>query len=260
MDKLSAQYQELREPAAYYSFLKTVKGKGNVNIVLGIIGIVLGLIFTLMEPINVILVILGILLVGIGIWAKVKPTSTSLLFAGIGLCIMGAWNAVVTLLNIVAFIANPAIGTGWSPVAIVWAVVQISLGIDVFNRYRRFTTTPINRFDEQWLKKVEETIRPVTHADPNRENDVIEFRRQTVWTPSVWKGKLTKPYGIIASTSGDDVFIVTPDEVNVIDTGKFRKFRKASLIINGTTFNGVMPPESIIRLQYWKNPTRVVPV
>jgi hypothetical protein len=255
----SAQNQELKQAADYYAFKKTVQGKGNVNIALGIIGIVLGFFYTLINPINIILVLLGVLILVIGIWAKIRPTTSSLLFAGIGLCIMGAWNAVIVVINIIAFAADPLSGIGWSPVGIVWSWVQISLGVDVFNRYRRTIGTPVREFNNDWLKRVEETISPVIHGDPNKENDVIEFKKQTVWMYATWKGKLTHPYGMIAPTRGDDIFFVTPEEVEVVDKGKFRKVSKAWLIINGKTYKGTMTPQSITRLQYWKNPTKVIP-
>ena len=258
---VSAGYDELRSAVDYYSFRKAIQRKGTANIILGIIGIIFGFIWMLESTINVILVLLGLIVLGIGIWARTKPTANSLLFSGIALCIMGAWNAVVTVLNIIAFAMDPyGAGIGWAPLGIFWAAVQFAVAIDAFNRYRRYTAAPVNEFDKDWLKRVEATVNPVVRADPKKEDDVIEFRKPGVWTTTIWKGKLTSPYGIIASTKGDDIFIIKPEEVSVDDQGRFRlsQFRRANLTIKGNNFKGMMPAESITRLQYWKNPTRVI--
>ncbi len=230
---------------------------------LGIVGIIFGLFYTLaFSEINIILVLLGFVLLGIGIWARVKPTASSLIFAGIALCIMGAWNAVTFVLNIIAFVADPGSGAfGIFPGAI-WAAVLIGMGIEAFNRYRRVQTSLLKDFTKEELQRVEDIAKPVMRADPKKEDDVFLFTKPGTWTSSIWKGKLTRPYGVIASQSGDDIFIVSPEEVNVEDKGKFRltKLRKVSLTIKGTKFDGAMPPESITRIQYWKNPTRVISV
>jgi hypothetical protein len=259
--KMYANYQDLKPAAAYYSFRKAVQGKGTVNIILGILGIVSGFLWSLYSLINMILILLGIILLAIGIWARIKPTANSLLFSGIALCIMGAWNAVVTVLNILSFAIDPYTGgVGFTIGGLFWAIVQLSLAVEVFNRYRKVTNSQINVFDDEWLKKVENAVKPVINANPKNEDDVIEFRMQGMLTNPIWKGKLTNPFGIIVSKSRDDIFIVTPNDVNVEDQGRFRltKFRKADLTIDGRTYRGMMPPESVTRLQYWKNPTKVV--
>ena len=175
---------------------------------------------------------------------------------------MGAWNAVTFIMNIVSFIADPGSGAFGIVPGAIWAAILIGMGIETFSRYRRAQTSVLKEFTKEEMQGVEDLAKPVMRADPKTEDDVFLFTKPGTWTSSIWKGKLTKPYGIIASTSGDDIFIVSPDEVNVEDQGRFRlsKLRKVRLTIKGNAFNGAMPPESITRIQYWKNPTRVVSV
>ena len=247
---------ELQKAADYYAFRKSVQSKGTASIVLGILGILFGLLYVIvMSPVNLVLVFLGIILLAVGFWTKIKPNAQSLLISGVGLCIMGAWNLVVVLINFAMMFANPGAFVGFSPLGIFWAGILFIWGVEAFNRYRRFSLNPVNRPDKEWLKRVEDVIKPIQRGNMQKDSSVIEFKRQGGWSGVQWKGQLSQPYGVVTSVKGDDIFLVKPDEMAVEETGKSRGQKKVRLKIKGSVHKGIMNQESINRIDLWKNAT-----
>jgi hypothetical protein len=254
--------KELSLAARYYAFIKSTKGKSTVNIILGILGIVLGLFYAMvMNPINLILVLIGAFLLSVGIWAKAKPTLNSLLFSGIALMVIGGWNFVVFILNFIDVIASfpdvTGFGVGWVFGAF-WGGLQITWGNDALQKYRRYSLNPAIRPSPELLKQVEETIKPVLSANLANE-EIIQFTTQGGYNGCVWRGKLDKPVAILSSKAGDDIHFVSPQELQITQTGKFRKLLKVSFRINGQTYKGTITPISFERYENWKKTFSTTP-
>jgi hypothetical protein len=244
---------ELQKAADYYAFLKSVKGKAVPNIIWGVINIIWGLIAMFgMSTVNIVLVLIGVFLLAVGVWSLVTQTLNILLFEGISLCILAGWNIVISILNFATTIASG--GSYIGPIGIMWAVWQIAWGIDAFTRYRRFSSIQLERPSKEMLQTIERISKPVMKANFKKEPDIIQFNRQSAWTPSVWKGKLNVRgvYSIITSKNGDDVFLVYPQDIEITQSGKFRKLLKASLKVRGLSFQGTIDPMSFQRYEAWK--------
>lgn len=251
---------ELQKAADYYSLKNSSKGKATPNIVWGIINIVLGLFFMLENPVNIVLVFIGIFMLAIGIWSRVAQQLNNLLLDGIALCVAGAWNIVVTILNIVITISVISQGgePGFAGVAVVAAGWQIMLGIDAFNKYRRYSGVSPQNPGKEMMARIDQITKPVITANANTEKDIILFNKQGTWTPTVWAGKLCNPgtCSIFTSAKRDDIFFLRPDEVEIQQTGKFRKLLKANFSIRGFKFKGTIHPVYLERYEAWKKATQ----
>jgi hypothetical protein len=244
---------EMQKAADYYSMKNSVKGKATPNIIWGVLNIIWGLIATVaMSPINAILVLIGFFLLCIGVWSRVKQTPTHLLFAGIALIILAAWNIVISIMNIGITIASG--GSYFGPIGIIWAVWQLALGIDAFNKYRRYAVISPQNPGEEMLRKIDQITKPVINANTKTATDIIQFNKPGMWSASIWKGKLftVGTCSIITSQNRNDIFFVQPEDVQISQTGKFRKLLKATFNFRGFKFNGTIDPTYFERYEAWK--------
>ena len=251
----TADMSELQKVADYYSMKKSLKRKGVVHIIFGIIGIIFGLLYTLAwHPVNAIVVLIAIFVLFTGIWALVVSKRSSLLIAGIALCFMVAWNLVVTLINLAIFIMDFPSGPVWSVFGFVWVSILFGLAIDAFGKYRRFSSVPEDKPSKEMLKNVVDIIKPVIKANFQKEEDIIQFQVRDAWAGNKWRGRLAGSYVILTSPSGDDIRFVRPENFEMTIGGKvgLTKKRKASFTIEGHKYSAIIAPGSLKRYELWK--------
>jgi hypothetical protein len=248
---------EIQKTADYYSSMNAPKKRWRTSIVIGCLGILSGIFYSLIfDPINLILIFIGIILLIAGIRARMTTKLNSLLFSGVALLVMGAWNLLVVTSNIYIFFTYYR---GYTmPLTLAWGII---LGIyclgwagETFATYRKFSSLQLQKPNDQSIKDLESIITPMTKANADNDHDIIEFTRIGGWSAADYKAKLTRTSAIIVSKDKSEIYFVGPEELAISDKGRMglTQYRKAEILFKGKKWKGRMKQLSIQRYDLWK--------
>jgi hypothetical protein len=232
----------LQSAVEYATVRKSVKIFGAVALLFGAIHLLLGA----TPPADLIQVGFGGLLVGAGLYNVATPRP-------IGLALAGGLLVLVGILNIFDAVSAAAAGnTG--PTWAVIGVFQILWGINEFRRYKRFRNAFAAHPEDSVLEYAKELIQDLRKARPKDESDVLEFSSSGGMQARVVRIRLMPESALCLVGGGDDVMLVTPDDIEIADNGKvlIGSKRKVAVSVGDQTFKGQMPQEFVERFRTWK--------
>jgi hypothetical protein len=249
---------ELQKTADYYASTKVVRGRWRTSVIIGVLGIVSGFFYSLIfSPINVVLILIGIFLVIVGIRARIVSRLSNLLYCGIALLAMGAWNIAVPISNVYIYFTSYTGST--MPLTLTWGFVLgfLCLGWagENLSRYRRYSAVSSFKPSDQMLREVENLVVPVLGANVDLEHDIIEFTKLRGWTAASFKAKLSKNSAVVVSKDRSAISFVHPADFDVVDKGRagLTKYRKVDVRIRSSKITCRMTPLSLQRYGLWKN-------
>jgi uncharacterized membrane protein len=97
---LEDSVSELQQIADYWKARKTLRAAGIGGLLFGVLAIVMGAVGLQESILNLILILIGMFLLGEGIFNLVMPTADGIVVDGIGLVVVGLWNAIVNVRRI----------------------------------------------------------------------------------------------------------------------------------------------------------------
>jgi hypothetical protein len=232
---------DLQRAADFRTVRRALRPASIGSIIFGIIAVVIGINTLEDNSINAFLILLGLFLLGEGIWILVQPTPIGMLVDGFALCLLGAWNLLVTFLNVQAGATGPR---GFA----ILGLFQIGLGIQSFRRYGRFAGSGQGAVSAEAIKRVDELVAGITQMSMNTAVDVIEFSVGA----QPWKARLRDDLGVFVAGAEEDVVLAAKSEVAIVpEEAMGDKAFKATFRLGGHTYTGTLSPEAYRRYEAW---------
>jgi hypothetical protein len=224
-----------------------LRSAGVGSILFGLLAICLGVLNLSASPVNIVLMLLGVLLIGEGGWVLAAPSPAGVIADGFVLIAVGAWNLVVSLINL-ANSSSSHIGP-----FVVFGAWQIGWGIQGIRHYKRYAHLKGVSFSEEASRKLNERIGVIWRVDPASNPDRIEFRTKTVFRESIWRGQML-PEWLLLSPSGKTLLVVPKKETEMVIPGEDRSqdSQKARILLEKQTFWITISRESWERFRRWK--------
>ena len=170
---------------------------------------------------------------------------------GIALLVVAAWNIITSVVDLSS-------GTPESAGSIRWAVLgalQVYWAFQSFAKRREcFDSVPITMSEES-VRRVDDLLKAIDKSNPSKDPSVVQFHQKNFLTDRVWKGQLFAGGGVFVTPKGPEGVAVRPHDVHLEVRGKVRvgKTAKATVKLGPLNMYVLIPPESLERLQAWKD-------
>jgi hypothetical protein len=201
---------------------------------------------------NIGLLGLGLGLIGIGVWILVRPSPVGMIFDGVILLLVSAWNFLIFGLVMMAPHPQPNV------VLPIIAIAQVYWGFRRIRGYRRFSAAVAMQPSATTVKWLAGLVAETLKARPSAQAQSIDFIRQGGFRYERWKGRLLPEIGIfVMSTSRlggrRDVILASKDGIEILSRKKklLRKKFKTKLRLKDQTYTVVMPALSLERITNW---------
>lgn len=244
-----ASMEDMQKTADYRLYTNRIKKEAIGSIIFGIIAVGTGIFF--FNIFNLILMSIGLFLLTCGIWAITNPSPTSLILNGIALIIVGLWNILIPVLEMV--FGNFG-GVVWLAVGI-WQVV---MGIQSFKESKKFTRFGSWKPEGHILKEVEDIFNKIKKANPKKEDNIIEFRLTSLKENATVKGEFMGDKVVLVKLPQQTIYFLNNRELEIEIKGKvlMGKQLKMEAKIKDESNSGLIFPESYQRYEKWKNDGR----
>jgi hypothetical protein len=240
----------LQRASNYMAIEKWHEQSGTGAIISGIAAIIFGIIRLRLSIFNAILVLMGISLNGLGIRTIHLPLLKGMITNGLAFIIIGIWNIIVTLTNMM-MIDNEI------TVFIVVGIVQIAWGFYSFVLFARFSKMPKEKPSSEILKLVDDLNNEIVLASFENDARIMDFKIEAFFGKQDWKGRLdcTSAVFVEISRTGRNMMLARKDSVLIQGKAKnlFGKTLKAAFKIGDRNLKGTISPESFDRYEKWKS-------
>jgi hypothetical protein len=128
--------------------------------------------------------------------------------------------------------------------------LQVVWGLKEFMRFKRFRNSFASKPDDYVLEYAQEMLVGLQKAKPGNETDVLEF----LSSARAVRIRLMPESALCLVGRGDDVLLVTPDQIDIEDRGgaALGKKRKVKLSVGTREFKGHMSLDFVERFRTWK--------
>lgn len=197
------------------------------------------------DLINGILAVTGLTLIGAGIWNYTNASPLSYMVSGITYMASGLWSLVVTFHS-----HSPVAAVFWLPVA----------GFQLFNGYKSFTEARENeailngKVSDRMARNVETISQELAKANPQKHDDIIEFRTHSLIKTLYWKGRLCDNLIYLQAMPDDFLYCLDSKRFDVEFKEKV-SIEHAEVIeftLNDVLYKGSMPDKSAEKFKPWK--------
>jgi hypothetical protein len=242
--------EDLHLIAEHHTACRALRRIGWGSIAGGIFIIGLGIFFTFyLDLINAVLSLIGLFLLASGIWCLALPGAEGVIANGIALMLIGIWNIVVTVLNLV-------IGGIPSIWAAVLGVVFIGAAVRSFQKYARFSAALRHGASEDELAMMDRLVKTVLKANSKEDEDIIGFQVRGGFAQQQrqWRGLLCRKWAAFVDKASKEVLIAPKDEVSIEPHGKvlLGQTLKAMVRIRDQKWEALVSPTSFDRFRDWK--------
>ncbi|TYQ13197.1 UNVERIFIED_CONTAM: hypothetical protein Cloal_4255 [Acetivibrio alkalicellulosi] len=195
---------------------------------------------------NLILFPIGVLLIIEGVWRIVSPKPLILLFEGIVFAFLGAWNIIISLLNI----TFGDLGFFF----IMIGFFQVYWAVQDFKIYKKFCSKNIEKPTDDEINAMDQIINSIIKANMKLENDIIRLQVKS-FVDQIWKARLYPDKIIILIGLGSDFHIANKEDFQLIEQKMtiLPKGFKVSINLNGKAYFGQISEEHFSRFKHWKN-------
>jgi hypothetical protein len=225
-----------------------LKRMGWGSLIWGLLNIVLGTIYTVENgPINAILVLIGLLLVASGLWCLVVRSAAGVITNGIALMLIGLWNLVVTVLNLV--LGGPP--TFW------WAAIGVAMiasAVWGFRQYARFSQGLRHGATSGELAMLDAFAKRVLKADGEHDDNIIGFQVTSYGQQAKWRGRLMRGMAVFVQRVTQELLVASSKDVSINPHGQvlLSSSLKAAITIRDHHWQATMTPRSFDRYRDWK--------
>ncbi len=238
-------WTRLQKVADYRTVRKILRFSGTGSAIFGAVWVISGL----MAPVEPVAVVIGVVLIGTGLWNMTAPKPAGIVFDGVTLVMVGAYN-IVTPFMAAAAGQHGAGGGFWVKVGIF----QIIWGVQGFVRYVKFKDAFRDPPTDSELQQLDHTVTEILRAKVNEVFDVIEFKTHGLMSANIWKARLSDDGAVLVTAGGREARAADKSGFEIVANGKSLIGRsvKATFTIAGKSAKGTISQEGIDRYQMWK--------
>jgi hypothetical protein len=249
-----ANAELLQKAADYLNSVRSLRWSGVGDIFWGLLVLPAAAISFRFDPLHLGLLALGTALSGIGLWIIIRPSPIGMIFDGIILLVVAAWNAMVCEMLLRR--------TGNAPIFwVIIALAQIYWGIQRLRRYPRFAAAVAMQPSANTLNWLAGLVRDARKAKPRKDAQAVQFVRNGSLVREKWKGLLMNEIGVFVASAGGiggrrDVVLASKDAVEIVSKKKklFGSKSRIKLRLRERVFKAQIPADSLQRLTDWMVP------
>lgn len=215
-----------------------------ISIVFGFFAIWAGILHAGVNPLNYILVGIGVFLMAEGFIIHTRPTPVGLLLNAIGFIVVGAWNVVISILNMLA-----------GHFSVFWlgiGVVQFVIAAKRINVYMRLKDQPAQ--NNPAVLEAKNLVNSIRKAKTTSSPDIIVLSTANAIDKAIWKVKLMDRSALFVHSAGSRAVVERKENVNInspqADTNKKQLKMKASA--GSLALAGTIPAGDYARFMAWK--------
>lgn len=243
-----------RRTAEWVGVRRSLKFEGRFSLFWGALAVVQGIASLGESVLALPMVGLGLFLIVAGAWAARKPSVGAMRAEMIAWWLVVSWNLLLGLLLVAAGLLGQADALVEAFFPLLLGGVQVYWAVQARQRYRRYRELALAAPSAEAVSEMEAMVDQLSGLKDAEAQETVEIATSGLGDGGRWRARLADHWALFVDRAGRDIAVATPAELEVVDRGErlASHYHKATVKFGKRRIAGTMSPQSLLRLQGWK--------